>query len=158
MFGLISFQIDWFDLLSVQGTLKSLFLHHSLKASILQHSAFFMVQLSHPHITTGKSIALTIRTFISKMMSLLFNILSRFVITFLPRSKQKYFNFMAAVTICCDFGAQEKKTCHCFHFSPIYLPGSDGTGCHDLSFLMLSFKPEFSPSSFTFVKMLQMGT
>ena len=85
--GLISFRINWFDLLAVQGTLKSLFQHHSLKASILRCSAFFMVQLSHPHMTTGKAIALTICTFFDKMMSLLFNKLSRFVITFLPRSK-----------------------------------------------------------------------
>ena len=85
--GLISFRIDWFDLLAVQGTLKSLLQHHSSKASILQHSAFFMVQLSHQYLTTGETIALTIRTFVAKMMSLLFNILSRLVIAFLPRSK-----------------------------------------------------------------------
>ena len=85
--GLISFKIDWLDLLAVQGTPKSLFQHHSLKASILQCSAFFMVQLSHPYMTTGKTIALIIGTFVSKMRSLLFNMLSRFVIAFLPRSK-----------------------------------------------------------------------
>ena len=84
---LISFKIDQFDLLAVQGTLKSLFQHHSSKASVLQCSAFFMVQLSHPYMTTGKTIALTIQTFISKVMSLLFNTLSRFIIVFLPRSK-----------------------------------------------------------------------
>ena len=84
--GLISFRMDWLDLLAVQGTLKSLFQHHSSKASILQCSAFFTVQLSHPYMTTGKIIALTRRTFVDKVMSLLFNMLSRLVITFLPRS------------------------------------------------------------------------
>ena len=84
--GLISFRVDWLDLLAVQGTLKSLLQHHSSKASIL-HSAFFIVQLSHPYMTTGKTIALTRWTFIGKEMSLLFNMLSRLVITFLPRSK-----------------------------------------------------------------------
>ena len=80
------FRIDWFDLLAIQGTLKSVFQYHSLKASILQHSAFFMVQLSHPYITTGKIIALTIWTFVGKVMSLLFNMLSSFIIAFLPQS------------------------------------------------------------------------
>ena len=82
--GLMSFRIDWFDLLAVQGTLKNLLQHQSSKASILQHSAFFMVQLSHPYMTTGKTTALTIQTFVDKVMSLLFNTLSRFVIVFLP--------------------------------------------------------------------------
>ena len=85
--GLISFKIDWFDVLAVQGTLKSLLQHHSSKASILRHSVLFIVQLSHPHMTTGKTIALTKRIFASKVMSLLFNMLSRLVITFLSRSK-----------------------------------------------------------------------
>ena len=85
--GLISFWIDWFDLLAAQETLKSLLQHHSSKTSILRCSAFFMVQLSHPYMTTGKTIALTRRTFVGKIMSLLFNMLSRLVITFLPRSK-----------------------------------------------------------------------
>jgi len=85
--GLISFRTDWFDLLAVQGTLTSLFQHHSSEASILQRLAFFMVQLSHLYMTTGKIIALTIQTFVRKMMCLLFNMLSRFVIAFLPRSK-----------------------------------------------------------------------
>jgi len=85
--GLISFRIDWLDLLAVQGTLKSLLQHHSSKASILQCSAFFTVQLSHPYMTTGKTIALTRRTFVGKVMSLLLNMLSRLVVTFLPRSK-----------------------------------------------------------------------
>src|SRR5574342_544727 len=85
--GLISFRMDWLDLLAVQGTLKSLLQHHSSKASILWHSAFFTGELSHPYITTGKTIALTRRTFVDKVMSLLLNMLSRLVITFLPRSK-----------------------------------------------------------------------
>ena len=85
--GMISFRKDWLDLPAVQGTLKSLLQHHSSKASILQHSAFFLVQLSHPYMTTGKTIVLTRRTFVGKVMSLLFNMLSSFVITFLPRSK-----------------------------------------------------------------------
>ena len=84
--GLISFRMDWLDLFAVQGTLKSLLQHHSPKASILQHSAFFVLQLSHPYMTTGKTIALTRQTFVGKVMSLLFNMLSRLVITFLPRS------------------------------------------------------------------------
>ena len=86
--GLISFRMDWLDLLAVQGTLKSLLRHHSSKASILQHSAFIIVQLSHPYMTTGKTIALTRWFFVGKVMSLLFNMLSRLVITFLPRSKR----------------------------------------------------------------------
>ena len=118
--GLISFRMDWLDLLAVQGTLKSLLQHHSSKASIHQCSAFFTVQLSHPYMTTGKTIALMRRTTVGKVMSLLFNILSRLVITFLPRSKR--LNFMAAVTICSDFGAQKNKVRHCFHCSPIYFP------------------------------------
>ena len=103
---LISFRIDWFDLFAVQGTLKSLLLqHHSSKASILRCSAFFMVQLSHPYMTPGKTIALRIGTFVSKVMSLVFHMLSKFVIAFLLRSTD-LFNFMAAVTVCSDFGVQ----------------------------------------------------
>ena len=105
--GLISFRMDWLDLLAVQGTLKSFLQHHSSKASILWHSAFFTVQLSHPYMTTGKTIALTRQTFVGKEMSLLLNMLSRLVITFLPRSKR--LNFMAALTICSDFGAPKNK-------------------------------------------------
>ena len=118
--GMISFRIDWLDLLTVQGTLKSLLQHHSSKASILQCSAFFIVQLSHPYMTTGKTIALTRRTFVGKVMSLLFNMLSRLVIASLPRKVS--LNFMAAITICSDFGAPKNKVCHCFHCFPIYLP------------------------------------
>ena len=120
--------------------------HQSSKASILWCSAFFIVQLSHPYMTTGKTIALTIWTFVSKVMSLLFSMLSRLVIAFLQRSK--HLNFMDAVTICSDFGTQENKICHCFHCFPIYLPWSDGTGCHDLVFWMSSFASAFhSPFS-----------
>ena len=118
--GLISFRMDWLDLLAVQGTLKSLLQHHSSKASILRRLAFFTVQLSHPYMTTGKTIALTRWTFVGKVMSLLFNMLSRLVITFLPRSK--CLHFMPAITICSDFGAQKNKVSHCFHCFPIYLP------------------------------------
>ena len=92
--GLISFRMDWLDLLAVQGTLKSLPQHHSSKASILWHSAFFIVQLSHPYMTTGKTIALTRQTFVGKVMFLLFNMLSRLVINFLPRSKGLFISWL----------------------------------------------------------------
>ena len=92
--GLISCRMDWFDLLAVQGTLKSLLQHHSSKASILWHSVFFIVQFSHPYMTTGKTIALTIWTFVGKVMSLLFNMLCRFVIAFLPRSKCLFISWL----------------------------------------------------------------
>ena len=117
--GLI-FRMDWLDLLEVQGTLKSLLQHHSSKVSILWFSAFFIVQLSHPYVTTGKTIALTRWTFVDKVMSLLFNMLSRLVITFLPRSKCLSV-FMPVVTICSDFEALQNKVSHCFHCFPIYL-------------------------------------
>ena len=114
--GLISFRIDWFDLLAVQRTLNSLLQHHSSKASVLQHSVFFIVHLSHLYMITGQTIALTRWTFVGKVMSLLFNMLSRFVTILLLRSK--CLNFMAAVTVHSDFGAQENKVCHCFHCFP----------------------------------------
>ena len=145
--------MDWLDLLTVQGILKSLLQHHNSKASILWRSAFFIVQHSHPYMTMGKTRALTRWTFAGKVKSLLFNILSTLVIAFLPRSKH-LFNFMATVTICSDFGTPQNKVCHSFHCFPIYLPWSDGNGCHDLSFWMLSFKPAFSLSSFTLIKRL----
>ena len=135
--GLISFRFDWFGLLAVHGTLKSLLQHHSSKASVLWCSAFFIVQLSHPYMTTVKTIALTIWTFVGKIMSLLFNMLISLVIAFLPRSQ--CLNFKAAVTICGDFGAQENKVSHCFHCLPTYLPWSDGTRFHDLHFLNVEF-------------------
>ena len=104
---LISFRMNWFDLLAAQGTLKSLLQHHSSKPSILWCSGFFTEQLTHPYMTTGKTIALTRRIFVGKAMSLLLHMLSRLVITFLPRSKR--LNFMAAITFCSDFGAQRNK-------------------------------------------------
>ena len=97
--GLISFRLDWLDLLAVQGTLKSLFQHHSSKASILPCSAFFIVQLSHPYMTTGKTIAFTRWTFVGKVMSLLFNMLSRLVITFLPRSKRLLISWLQSPSV-----------------------------------------------------------
>ena len=106
--GLISFRIDWLDLLAVQRTLKSFLQHHSRKASILWRSAFFTVQLSHPYKTTGKTIALTRWTFVGKVMSPLFNMLPRLVVNFSSK-EQASFNFMAAVTTCSDFGAQKNK-------------------------------------------------
>ena len=106
--GLMIFRMDWLDLLAVQGTLNSLLQHHSSEASILRCSAFFTVQFSHPYMTTGKTIALTRWTFVGKVLSLLFNKLSRLVITFFLRSK-RLFNFMAAITICSDFRAQKNK-------------------------------------------------
>uniref|UniRef100_A0AC11E2Z2 Uncharacterized protein n=1 Tax=Ovis aries TaxID=9940 RepID=A0AC11E2Z2_SHEEP len=99
--GLISFRMDWLDLLAVQGTLKSLLQHHSSNASILQHSAFFTVQLSHPYMTTGKTIALTRRTLVSEVMSLLLNILSRLVITFIPRSKCSWWVLLVGSLVFC---------------------------------------------------------
>ena len=132
--GLISFRIDWFDLLAIQGTLKSLFKHHSLKASILWHSAFFMVQLSHPYMTTGKTIDLTTRTFVGKVMSLLFNMLSRLVIAFLPRRKCFLISWLQSPSMLI-WEPPQNKACHCFHCFLIYLSWSDRTRCHDLSFL-----------------------
>ena len=136
--GLISFRIDWFDLLEIQGTLKSLHQCHSSKASILQHSDFFMVQLSHPYMTTGKTIALTRQTFVSKTMSLLFYMLSRLVIAFLLRSKHLLISLLqspSAVVL----EPKKYKVSYCFHCFPICLSCSDGTGYHDLSFLNVEF-------------------
>ena len=104
--GLISFMIDWLDLLAVQGTLKSLLQYYSSKTSIFWPSAFFTVQLEHPYMTTGKTIALTRQTFVGKIISLLFNMLSRLIIAFLPRSKNLLISWLP---ICSDFGTQEKK-------------------------------------------------
>ena len=130
--GLIPFRMDWLYLLAVQGTLKSLHQHHSSKASILWHSAFFTVQLSHPYMTTGKTIALTRRTFVGKVMSLLFNMLSRLVITSFQGVSILYFHG-------CNHHLQwfwrppKNKVLHCFHCFPIYFPWSDGTKCHNLN-------------------------
>ena len=150
--GLISLRVDWLDLLAVPGTLKSLLQHCSLKASNLQCSAFFMVKLSHPYMTTRKILALTIQTFVSEVVSLRFSMLSRFAITFLPRSKSLLISWLQSLSAV--IMEPKKMKCHCFQFFPIYLPWSDGTGCHDLPFWMLSFKPAFSLSSFTFTKRL----
>ena len=134
--GLISFRMDGLDLFAVQGTLKSLrhlLQHHSSKTSILQCSTFFIVQLSHPYMTNGKTIALTRQTFVGKVMSLLFSMPSRLVITFFPRSKHLLISWLQSPsTVILE---PRNKVCHYFHCFPIYLPWSDGTGCHDLSFL-----------------------
>ena len=132
--GLISFRMDWLDFLAVQGTLKNLLQHHSWRrASILRRLAFFILQLSRPYMTTGKTIALTRRTFVDKVMSLLFNMLSRLVITFLPRSKCLLISWLQSPSaVILEPG---KIVSHCFHCFPIYLSWSDGTRCHDLSFL-----------------------
>ena len=136
--GLISFRTDRLDLLAVQGTLKSLLQHHSSKTSILLCSAFFIVQLSHPYMTTGKAIALTRWTFVGKVMSLLFNILSTLVTAFLPRSKRVLISWLQSPSAVI-FEPPKNKVCHCFHCFPIYLPRSDGIGCHNFSFLNVEF-------------------
>ena len=132
--GLIFFSMDWLDLLAAQGTLKSILQHHSSKASILGGSDFFIVQLAHPYVTTGKTIALTRWTFVDKVVSLLFNMLSRLVITFLPRSKCLLISWPQSPSAVI-LEPRKIKSDVCFHCFPIYLPWSDGTGCHDLSFL-----------------------
>ena len=119
--GLISFRMDWLDLLAVQGTLKSLLQHHSSKASILLHSAFFIVQLSHPYMNTGKTIALTRWTLVDKVMSLLLNMLSWLVITFLPSSKRLLISWLQSPSAVI-LEPRKKKVSHCFHCFPIYLP------------------------------------
>ena len=118
--GLISFRIDWFDLLAVQETLKSLLQHHSSKASILRCLAFFIVHLSHQYMTSGKTIALIIQNFVGKVMSLLFNILFRFVIAFLPRSKCLLISWLQSPSTV--ISEPKKVVCPCFHCFPIYLP------------------------------------
>ena len=135
--GFISFRIDWFDL-AVQGALKSLLQYHNLKASVLPRSAFFMVQLSHPYMTTGKTIALTRWNFVSKVVSLLFNMLSRFVTAFLPRSKCLLILWLQSPsTVILE--PKKMKFDTIFNFFPIYLSSSDGARCHDLSFLNVEF-------------------
>ena len=151
--GLISFKMDWLDFLAVQGTPKNLLQHQSWKASILRHSVFFIVQLSHPYMTTGKTIALTRRTLVDKVMSLLFNMPSKLVITFLPRSKCLLISWLqlpSAVIL-------EPKTIKSATVSTV-----SPSICHEVMgpdamifvFWMLSFKPTFSVSSFTFIKRL----
>ena len=136
--GLISLRIDWFDFLAVQGIFKSLLQHHSSKASILWLSAFFTVQLSHPYMTTGKTIALIRLTFVGKVMSLLFNMLSMLVITFFPRSKCLLISWLQSLSGLI-LEPHKNKVFHSFHCFPIYLPWSDGTRCHDLRFLNVEF-------------------
>ena len=131
------FRIDCLDLLAIEGTLKSLLQHHSSKASILPCSAFFTVQLSHPYMTTGKTIALTRWTFVSNLMSLLFNKLSSLVIVFPPRSKHLLISWLQSpFAVILEPKKRNSVTFHCF---PLYLPWSDGTTCHDLSFLNIEF-------------------
>ena len=147
--GLISFRMDWLDLLAVQGALKSLLQHHSSKASILWHSAFFIVQLSHPYMTTGKTIALTRQTFVDKVISLLCNMLSRLVITFLPRSRHLLISWLqspSAVIL-----EPTNKMCHCFS---IYLPWSCQVSacslvlsCHNKDLERRTSKPSVHHSS-----------
>ena len=136
--GLIFFGMDWLDLLVVQGTLKSLLQHHSSKASILWHSGFFTVRLSHPYMTTGKSIALTRWTFVGKVMSLLFNMLSRSVIAFLLRSKCLLISWLQSPSAMI-LEPLKNKVSHCFHCFTNYLSQNDGTRCHDLRFLNVEF-------------------
>ena len=151
--GLISLRIDWFDILAVQGTLKSLLQHHSSKVSVLWHSAFFMVQHSHPYMTTEKTIPLTIQTFVNKVMSLLSNALSRFVIAFLQRSKCLLISWLQSPSaVILEFNKVKSFTVSMV--SPSI--------CHKVMrpdaiifvFWMLSFKQAFSLSSFTFIKRL----
>ena len=131
--GLISFRMDWLDLLADQGTLKSLLQHHSSKASILQCSALFMVQLSHPYMTTGKTIALTRWTLVGKVMSLLFNMLSRLVITFLPRSKRLLISWLQSPSAVILEPPKIKSATVSIVSLSICL--ELWTGCHDLCFL-----------------------
>ena len=130
--------MDWLDLLAVQGTLKSLLQYHSSKASILQCSAFFIVQLSHPYMTTGKTIALTRQTFVDKVTSLLFNMLSSLVIAFPPRSKLLLISWLQSSSLVI-LEPKKIKSVTVFHCFPVYLPLSDGAGCHDLRFLNVEF-------------------
>ena len=148
--GLISFRIDWLDLLAVQGTLKSLLQHHSSKASILWHSAFFMIQLSHSSMTTGKTIALTIQTFVGKVMSLLFNTLSRFAIAFFPRNKHLLISWLqspSAVIL-----EPKKIKSYVSIVSPSVYHEAIRQDAMIFVFWLLSCKPAFSLSSFTFIK------
>ena len=151
--GLISFRMDWLDLLAVKGALKSLLQHHTSKASILQHSVFFTFQLPHPYLTTGKNKALTRQTFVSKVMSLFFNMLSRLVITFLPESRCLLISWLhsqSAVIL----ESKKIKSVTVSIVSPSICHGVMGPDAMILVFWMLSFQPAFSLSSFTFIKRL----
>ena len=149
------FPLGWLDLLAVQGTLKSLLQHHSSKASILRPSAFFTVQLSHSYMTTGKTIALTRWTFVGKVMSLLFNMLSRLVITFLPRSKPLLISWLQSPSAVI-LQPRKIKSATVSTVSPSICHEVMGPDAMILVFWMLSFKPTFSLSSFTFIKRLLM--
>ena len=137
---LISSRIDWFDILTVQGTLKSLLQHHNLIASILQCSAFFMVQLSHLYLTTGKTIALTIKTFVGKIMSLLSNMLSRLVIAFLPRSKRLLISWLQSPSVVI-LEPKKRKSVTVSIVSPSICHKVMGLDAIILVLFMLSFKP-----------------
>ena len=141
--GLISFRMDWLDILEVQGTLKSLLQHHSSKASVLWHSAFFIVQLSHPYMTTGKTTALTRRTFVGKVMSLLLNMLSRLVITFLPRSKHLLISWLQSPSAVI-LEPPKIKSDTVSTVSPSISHEVIGPDAMIFVFWMLSFKPTFS--------------
>ena len=149
--GLISFRMDWLDLQEVQGTLKSLLQHHSSKESILQGSAFFIVQLSHPYMTTGKTIALTKWNFVDKVVSLLFNMLSRLVITFLPRSKCLLISWLQSPSAVI-LEPRKTRSLTVSIISPSICHEVMGLDAMILDFWMLSFKPNFSLSSLTFIK------
>ena len=137
----ISFRVDWFDIFVVQGTLKRLIQHWSSKASILQDSTFSMVQLSHQYMTTGKTIAFTRWTFVCKVMFLLFNMLSRFVMAFLPRIKHLLILWLQSPSaVILDPKTIKSVTASTFSHN---LPWSDGTWCHDLSFLNVEFQASF---------------
>ena len=151
--GLISFRMDWLDLLAVQGTLKSLLQHRSSKASILQGSAFFTVQLSHPYMTTGKTTALTRRTFVGKVMSLLLNMLSSLVITFLARSKHLLISWLQSPSLVI-LEPKKIKSDTVSTVSPFISHEVVGLDAMIFVFWMLSFKPTFSLSTFTFIKRL----
>ena len=151
--GLISFRMDWLDFLTVQETPKCLLQHHSSKASIFRCSAFFTVQLSHPYMTTGKTIALTRRTFVGKVMSLLFNMLSRLVITFLPRCKRLLISWLQSPSAVI-LEPKKIKSDTASTVSPSISHEVMGPDAMILAFWMLSFKPTFSLSSFTFIKRL----
>ena len=151
--GLISFRMDWLDLLAVQGTLKSLLQHHSSEASIHQCSAFFLVQLSHPYMTTGKTVALTRWTFVGKVMSLLLNMLSRLVISFLPRSERLLISWLQSPSAVI-LEPPKIKSDTVATVSPSICHEVMGPDAIIFVFWMLSFKPTFSLSFFTFIKRL----
>ena len=151
--GLISLRMDWLDLLAVQGTLKSLLQHHSSKASILQCSVLFIIQLSHPYMTIGKNIALTRQTFVHKVVSLLFNKLSRLVITFLPRSKCLLVSWLQSLSAVI-LEPKNIKSDTVSTVSPSICHEVMGLDAMILVFWMLSFKPTLPLSSFTFINRL----